>query len=119
MLDIIVSVTFLVGSIAISPSFYLVALFDSCCIYDFSSLSDPDTHHGIDCHAFFEGVNQMEIPHGTVLQLQTEGIMSVADLTDFDTSILQQLADNLQQTRGRVPNLNQAAAPGMTISIVY
>ena len=35
------------------------------------------------------------MPHGTVLQLHTEGITSVTDLTDFDSNTLQQLADNL------------------------
>ena len=45
--------------------------------------------------AFFEGPNQMGIPHGTVLQLHTKGITSVADVTDYGSNALQQLADNL------------------------
>ena len=45
--------------------------------------------------AFFEEPNQMGILHDTVLQLHTEGTTSVADLTDFNTNALQQLADNL------------------------
>jgi hypothetical protein len=42
--------------------------------------------------AFFENEDQMGIPHATVVQLATEGIMSVIDLADFDKASLQQLA---------------------------
>jgi hypothetical protein len=34
--------------------------------------------------AFFENGDQMGIPHATVVQLATEGIISVIDLADFD-----------------------------------
>ena len=43
--------------------------------------------------AFFEGEERgqgqnqiMGIPHNTVLQLQTKGILSVTDLADFDST---------------------------------
>jgi hypothetical protein len=41
---------------------------------------------------FLENGHQMGIPHATVVQLATEGIMSVIDLADFDKESLQQLA---------------------------
>jgi hypothetical protein len=44
--------------------------------------------------AFFENEHQMGIPHATVVQLATEGIMSMINLADFDEESLQQLADN-------------------------
>ena len=65
--------------------------------------------------AFFEHVDQMGIPHVTVLQLQAEGITSVSDLADFNTTSLQQLADNLRRPGGRIPDPNPAAQPGSTI----
>ena len=65
--------------------------------------------------AFFEHVDQMGIPHVTVLQLQAEGITSVSDLADFNKDSLQQLADNLRCPGGRVPDPNPAAQPGSTI----
>ena len=65
---------------------------------------------------FFEHVKQMGIPHGTVVQLQSEGIDVVADLVDFDKDSLQQLADNLRRPGGRVLDPNPGALPGSTIS---
>ena len=44
---------------------------------------------------FFEGAEQMGIPHETVVQLQIEGMTSVYDLAYYDSNTLQQLADNL------------------------
>ena len=48
--------------------------------------------------AFFEGEERGQgqnqiigIPHNTVLQLQTKGILSVTDLADFDSSTLQNI----------------------------
>ena len=46
--------------------------------------------------AFFENQDQMGIPHVTMVQLQHEGIHSVADLVDFDKDSLHQLADSLR-----------------------
>ena len=65
--------------------------------------------------AFFEHANQMGIPHVTMLQLQAGGITSVSDLADFNTTSLQQLADNLRRPGGRIPNPNPTAQPGSTI----
>ena len=65
--------------------------------------------------AFFEHVDQMGIPHVTVLQLQAEGIPSVSDLADFNKDSLQQLADNLRHPDGCVPDPNPTAQPGSTI----
>ena len=44
--------------------------------------------------AFFENPDQMGIPHATMVQMQQEGIQSLADLADFEKESLQQLADN-------------------------
>ena len=65
--------------------------------------------------AFFEHDNQMDIPHVTVVQLQAEGITSVADLANFNKDSLQQLADNLRRPGGRVPDPNPTAPAGSTI----
>jgi hypothetical protein len=65
--------------------------------------------------AFFENGHQMGIPHATVVQLATEGIISVIDLADFDKESLQQLADNLRRP-GRVSDPNPPAQPGATIA---
>ena len=51
--------------------------------------------------AFFESPDQMGIPHATMVQLQQEGIQSVADLADFEKESLQQLADNLRKPGGK------------------
>ena len=64
---------------------------------------------------FFEHQEQMGIPHDPVAQLQQEGITGVADLTDIDKDSLEQLADNLQQLGGRIPDPNLAAAAGAMI----
>jgi hypothetical protein len=65
--------------------------------------------------AFFENGDQMGITHATVVQLATEGRMSVIDLADFDIESLQQLADNLRRP-GRVSDPNPAAQPGATFA---
>ena len=44
----------------------------------------------------------MGIPYATMVQMQQEGIQSVADLADFEKQSLQQLADNLRKPGGRV-----------------
>ena len=65
--------------------------------------------------AFFEVDEQMGIPHETVLQLQSEGIMSVSDLSNFMAKHLETLADNLRRPGGRIPDLTKGAAAGATI----
>jgi hypothetical protein len=45
--------------------------------------------------AFVENEDQMGIPHGTVVQLATEGITSVIDLANVDKESLQQVVENL------------------------
>ena len=57
--------------------------------------------------AFFESPDQMGIPHATMVQMQQEGIQSVADLADFEKQSLQPLADNLRKPGGRVPDPDQ------------
>ena len=64
---------------------------------------------------FFEHADQMGIRHATMLQLQSEGIISVSDLADFNKDSLQQLVDNLRHPGGCVPDPNPAAQPGSTI----
>ena len=57
----------------------------------------------------------MGIPHETMVQMQHEGIHSVADLEDFDKDSLQQLVDNLRKPGGQIPDLNPNAVEGATI----
>ena len=64
---------------------------------------------------FFENNDQMGIPHEIMVQLQPEGIQSVADLAAFDKDSLQQLGDNLRKPAGRIADLNPNAAAGATI----
>ena len=70
---------------------------------------------GTQTTAFFEQLDQMGIPHVTMLQLQAEGITSVSDLANFNKDSLQQLADNLRRPGGCVPDPNPAAQAGSTI----
>ena len=65
--------------------------------------------------AFFESPDQMEIPHATMVQMQHEGIQSIADLADFEKDSLQQLADNLRKPGGRIPDPDPNAPAGATI----
>jgi hypothetical protein len=53
--------------------------------------------------AFFEDANQMAIPALTRLQLQTEGIVTIDDLEEFQEDTLKQIVDNLRRPSGRVP----------------
>ena len=53
---------------------------------------------------FFKSPDQMGIPHTTMVQMQHEGIQSIADLTDSKNRSLQQLADNLRKPGGRIPD---------------
>ena len=65
--------------------------------------------------AFFENPDQLGVPHETMVQIQQEGIQTIADLADFEKQELQQLADNLRKPGGRIPDPNPNAAPGATI----
>ena len=65
--------------------------------------------------AFFENPDQMGIPHATVAQLQVEGITVIQDFVDFHKDTLQELADNLRNPTGCIPDPNPAAAAGTTI----
>jgi hypothetical protein len=47
--------------------------------------------------AFFEDPLQMGIPNAARLQLVTEGIVSVADLEEFDETNMKQITDNLRR----------------------
>ena len=57
----------------------------------------------------------MGIPHATMVQMQLEGIQSVADLADFKKDSLQQLADNSRKHGGRIPDPDPNAPAGATI----
>ena len=70
---------------------------------------------GAQTTAFFESPEQMGIPHATMVQIQHEGIQSVADLADFDKEFLQLLADKLREPGGRIPDPDPNAAEGATI----
>ena len=50
-----------------------------------------------------------------MVQMQQEGIQSVADLSDFEKKSLQQLADNLRKPGGRIADPNPNAPLGATI----
>ena len=65
--------------------------------------------------AFFEGANQMAIPHDTVVQLGHEGMRTVGDLVDFDKDSLAQIASNLRRPGGRIPDPTPGAVAGATI----
>ena len=65
--------------------------------------------------AFFENPDQMGIPHPTMVQMQQEGIQSVADLADLEKQSLQQLADNLRKPGGRIADRDPNAPLGATI----
>ena len=69
--------------------------------------------------AFLENADQMGIqmgiPPATVVQLGIDGIVTVADLADFNKDSLQQLADNLCKPGGRVADPNPGAAARATI----
>ena len=65
--------------------------------------------------AFFERPDQMGIPHATMVQMQLEGIQSIADLTDFEKDSLLQLANNLRKPGGRIPDPAPKAPAGATI----
>ena len=65
--------------------------------------------------AFFETPDQMGIPHATMVQMPQEGIKSVSDLTDFEKESLQQLADNLRKTGGRIADPDPYEPLGATI----
>jgi hypothetical protein len=66
--------------------------------------------------AFFEEAGQMGIPHETRVQLATEGIVTVDDLSEFDEDNLKQIADNLRRPSGRVPidPVNDPQGPTMS-----
>ena len=70
--------------------------------------------------AFFEIPDQMGIPHATMVQMQQEGIKSVADLADFEKQSLQQLADNLsaESYPGILVGMVDGTGLAMTIEIV-
>ena len=60
--------------------------------------------------AFFENPDQLGIPHETMVQIQQEGIQTVADLGEFEKQELQQLADNLRKPGGRIPDPNPSSS---------
>ena len=57
----------------------------------------------------------MAIPHAMVLQLSQEGIVSVADLINFDKESIKQIAEKLRRPRGRVADPEPNAEVGSTI----
>ena len=62
--------------------------------------------------AFFESLDQMGIPHATMVQMQHEGIQSIADQ---DKESLQQLAHDLKNSGGRITHPEPDAPVGATI----
>jgi hypothetical protein len=66
--------------------------------------------------AFFEDGDQMGLPPGTRAQLAAEGITAVIDLAEFDKETIEQIASNLRNPGGRIPNPDPAAEAGATIA---
>ena len=65
--------------------------------------------------AFFQDNDQLAISPETRVQLATEGLASVDDLSEFDPDSLKQLTDNLRRPGGRIQDPNPNAAQGATI----
>ena len=65
--------------------------------------------------AFFESPDQIGIPHETIVQMQQEGIQSVADLADFEKDSLQQPTVNLRKPGGRMADPDPNAPLGASI----
>ena len=65
--------------------------------------------------AFFEAADQMAIPAATRAQLQTEGITTVDDLSEFKEADLKQISENLRRPSGRIPDPAPNAQPGAMI----
>ena len=65
---------------------------------------------------FFTANDNMAIPAATVAQLANEGIQTPSDLSDFDKDSMKQVADNLRNPGGRVPNPDPGAPAGATIA---
>ena len=57
----------------------------------------------------------MGIPHATMVQMQHEGIESIAYLADFEKASFQQLEDNLRKPGGRIPDPDPNVPAGATI----
>ena len=64
---------------------------------------------------FFKSEEEMGIAHVTVLQLQSEDILSVTDLTSFTADHFKTLADSLRRPSGRISDLTGGALAGVTI----
>ena len=64
--------------------------------------------------AFFEAADQMAIPAATRAHLQTEGISSADDLSEFKDEDLKQISENLRRP-GRIPDPAPNAPPGAMI----
>ena len=65
--------------------------------------------------AFFQDNDQLAISPETRVQLATEGLASVDDLSEFDPDSLKQLTDTLRRPGGRIQDPNPNAAQGATI----
>ena len=57
----------------------------------------------------------MAIPHDTVIKLQSEGILEVSDLADFDKNAILQITENLCKPGDRIPNPDPGVAQNATI----
>ena len=69
--------------------------------------------------AFFENANQMAIPNATVVKLSSEGISNAMDLSEFDKTSINQIADNLRRPGGRVVDPNDPNATIPTPPFVF
>ena len=55
--------------------------------------------------AFFEDADQMGVPNATVVHLNTEGITTVDDLSEFDKDTIEQIAANCRRPPGGAVSL--------------
>lgn len=65
--------------------------------------------------AFFTDPTQMSISAETRAQLQIEGIDTIDDLLEFDTTSINSVVDNLRRPGGRIPNPDVQPPDGSTI----
>ena len=62
--------------------------------------------------AFFTDANQMAIQQATLAELENEGISTPDDLADFDKDTIRQVAQNLRNPGGQIPNPDEKKCSG-------
>ena len=65
--------------------------------------------------AFFTDANQMAIQQATLAELANKGISTPDDLANFDKDTIKEVAQNLRNSGGRIPNPDANAPAGAII----